>query len=250
MMWLIEPSEVAGSGAAPAGELRGHEVEQQASEPDELTESSTYTTVADAPADPAPHGSTDGLIVHPRTSTTVHAEPGGAEIARMEPTQINDTWLPIVEEREGWVRVLLPSRPNGSTGWLPDADLERAHTPYEIHVHLGSKTLRLLSNGEEIGTWTIGIGRPETPTPTGRTFLLGSFTDENQQFSPVILPLGAHSDTLNDYGGGPGTVAIHTWPTTDVLGTATSDGCVRVPQEALDHLTEVPLGTLVLVDQS
>jgi len=31
-------------------------------------------------------------------------------------------------------------------------------------------------------------------------------------------------------------------------GTATSHGCIRVPQEALDELTKVPLGTLVLVD--
>jgi lipoprotein-anchoring transpeptidase ErfK/SrfK len=66
----------------------------------------------------------------------------------------------------------------------------------------------------------------------------------------VILPLGAHSPTLDSFGGGPGTVAIHTWPTPDVFGAATSDGCVRVPKDALDQITDVPLGTLVMIDET
>jgi lipoprotein-anchoring transpeptidase ErfK/SrfK len=64
----------------------------------------------------------------------------------------------------------------------------------------------------------------------------------------VILPLGTHSDTLDTYGGGPGTVALHTWPDASVFGTAASHGCIRVPPDALDQLTQVPLGTLVLID--
>ncbi len=79
--------------------------------------------------------------------------------------------------------------------------------------------------------------------------MLGSFSDRKQKYSPVILPLGIHSPTLDSFGGGPGTVAIHTWPTADVFGTRSSDGCIRVPHDALAQLTEVPLGTLVLVDE-
>ena len=76
----------------------------------------------------------------------------------------------------------------------------------------------------------------------------GSITDPNQSYSPVILPLGAHSATLDTYGGGPGTVAFHTWPDPDVFGRAVSHGCIRVPADALEQLMDVPLGTLVLVD--
>ncbi len=65
----------------------------------------------------------------------------------------------------------------------------------------------------------------------------------------MILPLGTHSPTLDSYGGGPGTVAIHTWPTDEGFGEAVSDGCIRVPADALDTLTEVPLGTLVTIDE-
>ena len=83
----------------------------------------------------------------------------------------------------------------------------------------------------------------------GLVFLLGSVIDDNQSYSPIILPLGSHSDTLDSYGGGPGTVALHGWPDESVFGTAASHGCIRVPAEALDLLTQVPLGTLVIVDE-
>ena len=95
----------------------------------------------------------------------------------------------------------------------------------------------------------VAIGEPGTPTPTGRTFVLGSVVDEAQSFSPVILPLGSHSDTLDTYGGGPGTVALHGWPDASVFGGAVSHGCIRVPADALDRLRQVPLGTLVRVDE-
>ncbi|MCU1627925.1 MAG: L,D-transpeptidase catalytic domain [Pseudonocardia sp.] len=215
-----------------------------------LPESTTFTTIDGAPADPSPRAATDGRVVHPVTDTVVHDAPGGTPIARMPATQIGDTWLPVVGEQSGWVQVLLPSRPSSSTGWLPAADLETAVSPYVIDVHLGSMTLELLRNGQRVDRWTVGIGKASAPTPTGRTFLLGAFSDAKQKYSPVILPLGTHSPTHDTFGGGPGTVAIHTWPTDDVFGTATSDGCIRVPADALTTLTSVPLGTLVRIDEA
>jgi len=93
------------------------------------------------------------------------------------------------------------------------------------------------------------VGARDPDTPTGRTFLLGSIVDTGQSYSPLILPLGSHSDTLDSYGGGPGTVVLHGWPDASVFGNAISHGCVRVPADALGQLRQVPLGTLVIVDQ-
>ncbi|MGH3933233.1 MAG: L,D-transpeptidase family protein [Pseudonocardiaceae bacterium] len=212
-----------------------------------LPESTTHTTV-DAPSDPGPSVPTDGSVVHPRREVPVFAAPGGPAIARIGSEQVGETWLSVIDEQPGWVQVLLPSRPNGSVGWLPTDGLDRAVTPYLVRVHLQSFKMELFREGALLGKWTIGIGKKSAPTPLGRTFLLGSFSDRKQRYSPVILPLGSHSPTLDTFGGGPGTVAIHTWPTDDVFGTRSSDGCIRVPNDALDQLTEVPLGTLVLVD--
>ena len=215
-----------------------------------LTESTTHTTLKGAPPDPAPQASTDGKIVRPLKMTALYDRPSGKAFGKVGPKQIGATWLPVVNRNGGWVQVLLPSKPNSSTGWLRFSDVEQKVSPYIIAVHLKSMRMQLYFEKREVGQWEIGIGKPDTPTPTGRTFLLGSIVDPNQDYSPVIMPLGSHSATLDSFGGGPGTVAIHTWPTTDVLGTATSHGCIRVPKAALDKLTqEVPLGTLVLVDQ-
>jgi len=90
-------------------------------------------------------------------------------------------------------------------------------------------------------------GAPATPTPTGRTFLLALLAPAHPTYSPLILPLGFHSDTLDTYGGGPGTVGVHGWPDPSVFGRAVSHGCVRVPAAALHILSRVPLGSLVLI---
>ena len=200
--------------------------------------------------DATPQATTDGLVVRPLRVLPVFDAPDGRSFAKMPVQQFGDTWLPVIAQRAGWVRVLLPSRPNGATGWLRESGVEVRTSPYLVRVHLGSRTLDINYEGASIGTWPVAVGEPATPTPTGRTFLLGSVIDDAQSYSPIILPLGSHSDTLDTYGGGPGTVALHGWPDTSVFGSAVSHGCIRVPADALDRLTQVPLGTLVIVDDN
>jgi lipoprotein-anchoring transpeptidase ErfK/SrfK len=219
-------------------------------DPAALPQSTTYTVVERAPLDLGPLEPTDGTVVHPRREVVVYAAPGGVPVARLGPQQLGDTWLPVIAQQPGWVQVLLPSRPNRSAGWITDTALDRAVTPYLIRVHLRSLSMELFKGGQRLGTWTVGVGKQSAPTPAGRTFLLGSFSDSAQRYSPVILPLGTHSPTLDSFGGGPGTVAIHTWPTANVFGTRSSDGCIRVPSDALHQLIQVPLGTLVLIDEN
>jgi len=214
-----------------------------------LAASTTKAKLPRAPLDTDPTGTTDGAVVHPRRVLPVYAAPGRKPFAKVAPKQMNDTWLPVIDQKEGWTQVLLPSRPNGSIGWLRTAQLVERHTPYLVRVHVGSRRMELLRDGETVGEWSVAVGAPATPTPTGRTFLLGSIVDDAQGFSPVILPLGTHSDTLDTYGGGPGTVALHGWTDPSVFGKAISHGCVRVPADALEQLTDVPLGTLVIIDQ-
>jgi hypothetical protein len=213
-----------------------------------LSPSTTSTTIATAPLDTQPFAGTTGLVVHPRAETALYSAPDADAFGKIGPTQFGPTWLPVVEQTDGWVRVLLPSKPNRSTGWLLDEDLDRATSPYLIRVHTSSRTLELFLNNKSLGTWKAGVGAKKTPTPPGRTFLLGSIVDQTRSASPIVLPLGAHSPTLDTFGGGPGTVAIHGWPNPRVFGAAISAGCVRVPKAALAHLQKVPLGTLVLID--
>jgi lipoprotein-anchoring transpeptidase ErfK/SrfK len=212
-----------------------------------LPEATTNAKLSNAPVDTG-EAATDGLVVHNSATVAVFTAPNGTPFARLPSTQVgSDTWLPVIEQQPGWVRVLLPSRPNGAAGWIEASHVRSARTPYLVRVHLSRRTMEIFRDGRSLGSWRAGIGMPDTPTPAGRTFLLASIKDPSQSYSPVILPLGTHSSTLDTYGGGPGTVAIHTWPTADVYGAAVSHGCVRVPPDALRTMQTVPLGTIVLI---
>lgn len=213
-----------------------------------LPEATTFGKTPAAPTDPAPQDGSDGVVLHVKKDIAVFDAPGGEAIAALPSTQFKSpTWVPIVAEQGDWARVLLPSRPNGSTGWVRvDTDkVEKARTPYVVDVDVDARWLEVRKNGRKIGSWSVGVGAPGTVTPKGRTYIMASIRETVTDFSPIILPLGTHSATLTTYGGGPGTVALHGWPDADVFGTASSDGCVRVPDDALELLKSLPLGTLV-----
>lgn len=216
-----------------------------------LPESTTFTTVPGAAPDPAPQDQNDGTVLRIPVRTAVYNQPDGMPIAALPPTELGSpTWVPVVEHQPGWARVLLPSRPDASTGWVftgRGTQLTAAHDPNVVEVSVDARKLVLRNGNREVGSWTVAVGKPAAPTPRGRTFILASIKETVTHFSPIILPLGTHSNTYDSYGGGPGTVALHGWPDQKALGTAASDGCVRVPPDALHLLSTLPLGTLVLL---
>jgi hypothetical protein len=215
-----------------------------------LPMATTNGTTPKAPQDPTPFGTETGTVLHPATARIVYGRPGGPAVAVLPATELgSQTWVPVVQSQPGWDRILLPSRPDRSTGWiyLGSGGLQTAYTPYQVNVSLADYRLTLLDAGRILGTWTVAEGAPGTPTPRGRTFLLASLVPLQPTYSPLILPLGTHSNTLDTFGGGPGTVALHGWPEPSVFGHAVSHGCVRVPAGALRALSRVPLGSPVLI---
>lgn len=229
-----------------------------------LPQATTFTTTPAAPRDPAPDQPPGGLVAHPAMTVPVFAAPGGDPVAVVPATQPlgiepnitrTDTWLSILDAQPGWALVALPSRPNNSVAWMytdiPDVTV--AASPSVITVDRAAFEVTLTTRGTVTGRWKAGIGKPGAITPAGRTFLLAALRDNSSTFSKVVLPLGTHSDTHQTFGSGPGTVGLHTWPTPEVYGTASSDGCVRIPPDALSSLTEamtrgdLPLGTPVLI---
>jgi len=218
-----------------------------------LPRATTFASIPAAPLDPPPVAATSGVVVRPLTPQVVYTSPGGLPVAVLPASELGGpTWVPVVQTSPGWERVLLPSRPNRATGWIYAAganatQLDARRTPYVIRIDVAARKLSVLLSGRSLGTWTVAVGEPGTPTPTGRTFVMALLAPPHPTYSPLILPLGFHSNTLTTFGGGPGTVGIHGWPTPSVFGRAVSHGCVRVPRSALIILSEAPLGTLVLI---
>jgi lipoprotein-anchoring transpeptidase ErfK/SrfK len=219
----------------------------------ELTRATTFTTIPAAGPDHDPFAVTDGAVLHPLAPQVIYAAPGGRPVAVLPTTELGGpTWVPVVQTSPEWDRVLLPSRPNRATGWIftggtTGSGLVIARSAYLVRIQVGARTLSVDADGSSLGTWTVAVGAPGTPTPTGRTFLLALLAPPHPTYSPLILPLGVHSNVLSTFGGGPGTVGVHGWPDPSVFGQAVSNGCVRVPATALRLLSRLPLGTLVLI---
>jgi lipoprotein-anchoring transpeptidase ErfK/SrfK len=210
----------------------------------------TFTSLPGAPQDPDPLGTETGLVAHPAVTEVIYARPGGPPVAVLPVTELGSpTWVPVVQMQPGWDRVLLPSRPNRSTGWIYAAGggLQDASSAYQVRIGLAARRLTVLDAGRSLGSWTVAVGASSTPTPAGRTFLLASLAPSHPTYSPLILPLGTHSASLDTYGGGPGTVALHGWPDKTVFGHEISHGCVRVPAAALRLLSRIPLGSSVMI---
>ncbi len=216
----------------------------------QLPLATTFGRSPAAPQDPDPFKPETGMVLHPTAKEVVYVRPGGPPVAALPTTELGSpTWVPVVQSRPRWDRILLPTRPNRSTGWiyLKGGGLVTAYSAYQVEINLAAYRLTVMDAGRSLGSWTVAVGAPGTPTPTGRTFLLASMAPVHPTYSPLILPLGLHSDTLTTFGGGPGTVGLHGWPDSAVFGHAVSHGCVRVPAATLRILSRVPLGSPVMI---
>ncbi|GAA4009913.1 hypothetical protein GCM10022247_35070 [Allokutzneria multivorans] len=244
------PHRPADHVAPPVGELTPEQLAQ-------LPESTTYSDIPAAPLDP---GSADpSTILRPTRTIAVFDAPHGTPIATLPATQIGSspTAVPVVQQWGTWLRVLLPSRPNSSTGWVSgERDVELNPVRHLVVINRARHTLTVRTapqgrwNSRDLGTWRVDVGNAASPTPPGRTFVLAQLQGGPHSptpYSALVWPLGTHSQTHLTYGGGPGTVAIHGWHNETPRGLDTTDGCIRIPAKARAVLEDLDLGTPVLI---
>jgi lipoprotein-anchoring transpeptidase ErfK/SrfK len=137
--------------------------------------------------------------------------------------------------------VLLPVRPNGSTGWIEVADVTLFVVDRSVEVDLGDRSLRVVQEGEVLLETEVAIGGGSSPTPTGRFFVTDSviLTDPGGPWGPHAFGLSAFSDTITEFNGGDGIIGIHGTNQPSSIGQARSLGCVRVPNEVALELAGI-----------
>jgi lipoprotein-anchoring transpeptidase ErfK/SrfK len=156
----------------------------------------------------------------------------------------------LVQEKrdDGWLHVLLPERPNGTTGWVRESDFNVTTTRYHITVSLGAHQITVYDGESIVLQEPVAIGKAETPTPPGNYYIrvLLQSTSPGSVYGPFAYGLSAHSDVLTSFNGGDGEVGIHGNNDASVLGQSVSNGCVRMSNEGITRLTQLlPLGTPV-----
>ena len=135
--------------------------------------------------------------------------------------------------RRLWVKVALPMRPNGRTGWIPADKASLTRTRWRVVISRGRRVATVFHRGRVMRRMRVVVGAPSTPTPLGRFAVYESIRQANPGgfIGPWALHLTAFSNVLDNYGGGPGRVAMHGRSGAslrDPLGSARSHGCVRM----------------------
>jgi lipoprotein-anchoring transpeptidase ErfK/SrfK len=150
----------------------------------------------------------------------------------------------------GWLDVYLPTRPNGSTGWVRLSDVKLRRDPYAVIVNLTAKRITVLNGSRAIVQAPVGVGRALTPTPSGIYFVTDILKqpDPSGVYGPYAIGLSAHSTVLNEFDGGDGQVGLHGTDFPEGIGTNVSHGCVRMANTNIVTLANtLPLGTPVIL---
>ena len=167
-----------------------------------LPMATTFGTTPAAPQDPAPFEPETGIVLHPLATRVVYARPGGPPAAALPVTELGSpTWVPVVQSQPGWDLVLLPTRPNRSTGWiyLGGGGLQAAYSAYRVEINLATYRQNgtlALNPGQAVAdadAYLAKIGATGTATATAN---LVTVTVTIVQPMQILSAAGLHAVTV------------------------------------------------------
>jgi len=156
----------------------------------------------------------------------------------------------LLERRVGpdaqdWVRLRVPGRPNGRTGWVPRDALGGFHR-VSTAITVDRRRLRVTVRraGRVVFTAPVGIGTPSTPTPAGRYWIREKFrVAGGGSYGPRALGTAAYAPGLTDWPSG-GVVGFHGTNQPGLVPGRPSHGCIRLRNaDILRFYRLVPVGT-------
>jgi RNA polymerase sigma factor (sigma-70 family) len=179
----------------------------------------------------------------PASRTLANPQPSGAPLV-----------LLVTEQRAGWLQVLLPVRPNGSTGWIRAEQASLVTHDFRLVVELGAHRITAYQGREVLLSEPIGVGTRDAPTPGGLYYIKELFQplDANGRlypdgpYGPYAYGLSGFSEVLFDFAGGDGQFGIHGTNDPSGLGRDVSHGCIRMSNAGITRLAQtLPLGVPV-----
>lgn len=176
----------------------------------------------------------------------VHARPGGpivGSVGATEPDTGEQTVLPIISTRDvhhlHWLRVRLPYRPDGDTGWITAKSVTLSTTFWSVYIDRSQRKAHIFLGGKLKRTYSVIVGRSHLPTPSGNFFVTEIMEERGEISGPYALATSAYSNVLQEFDGGPGQVALHGREGLEgegEIGTASSHGCIRFERAAIEYL--------------
>jgi lipoprotein-anchoring transpeptidase ErfK/SrfK len=149
-----------------------------------------------------------------------------------------------------WLQVYLPTRPNGSVGWIRRHRVSLAGHNYRVKIDLPHHRLTAWNGRSVIANVSIGVGRAVTPTPAGLYYIteLLQQPEPDGPYGPFAFGLSVHSDILHEFEGADGILGIHGTNDPGAIGTDVSHGCIRMTNGNITRLAHtLPAGTPVRI---
>jgi lipoprotein-anchoring transpeptidase ErfK/SrfK len=158
--------------------------------------------------------------------------------------------LLVLGSRGRWLKVLLPTRPNGATGWIQARRVLLRRTSLRVEVALREHTLSVFNGADLLVKARIATGADSTPTPRGLFYVTDvvRVPADTPWYGPYALGLSGFSPVLTNFAGGDGQVALHGTDHPELLGRSVSHGCIRLPNGLVSRLAALlPLGSPVKI---
>lgn len=180
----------------------------------------------------------------------IFSGPGGSQTKTIDnPTREGMQVVFGVRENKGeWLKVQLPTRPNGATGWVRASDVLVKTVPNHIVVEVGNRRLSAFKGSQLLMQTAVGVGTSKTPTPIGTFYVDFSIKNPGSPYGAHMLSVAGFSNVLRNFGGGVGQIAIHGWGNDGSIGQMSSNGCLRLSNADVVRLAGMaPAGTPVFI---
>src|SRR5439155_6568704 len=125
-----------------------------------------------------------------------------------------------------WLKVEVPGRPNGRTGWIRWDTVSLRPVTTKIVIDRKRRALTLYVRGRMRFRTKVAVGRPGMETPTGHYYIAAAYHATESVLGEYAFETSAYSK-LSDWPGG-GIVGIHGTPDPELPGQAVSHGCIRI----------------------
>ena len=124
-------------------------------------------TPTPSPSVPAPSVVGDAAVASTKRVAVYTAPHGGLLATFVNPQRSGAplTFLVVDDDGDGWLKVELPQRPNGSTGWVSADSVTLQRLAYSLRASTRDNTLSLYKDSVLVATYSVATGTGGTPTP-------------------------------------------------------------------------------------
>ena len=161
------------------------------------------------------------------------------------------TVLAALAEKGNWLKVMATQLPNSRTAWIPaSAARQILASPWRVTADLSSRDVTVERNGRVVRRFQVAVGKPSTPTPTGRFAVTDKldFIGGSSAYGCCALALTGHQPHIEPGWSGGDRLAIHGTRQAGTIGAAASFGCLRARDEDVRWIVHhVYLGSIVRI---